>query len=54
MLTSFFGKSIPFNYLILGVFILAGYLLGAISGTPLVITPYLLFVHGILLSEKII
>src|SRR5690606_22511453 len=46
MLTSFFGKSIPLNYLILGVFIVAGYLLGAISGSLVVITPYLLFVHS--------
>lgn len=45
MLTSFFGKSIPLNYLILGVFIIAGYLLGAISGSAVVFTPYLLFVH---------
>ncbi|MDC8002368.1 DUF6427 family protein [Aequorivita todarodis] len=46
MLTSFFGKSIPLNYLILSVFIVAGYLFGAISGSAVVITPYLLFVHG--------
>ncbi|MDN3723119.1 DUF6427 family protein [Aequorivita sp. SDUM287046] len=52
MLTSFFGKSSPVNYLILGVFIVVGYLFGSISGSSLVITPYLLFVHGafILLS----
>ncbi len=46
MLTSFFGKSIPLNYLILGVFIVAGYLFGAISGSSVVITPYLFFVHS--------
>ncbi|MBK5213969.1 MAG: hypothetical protein JJE55_09960 [Flavobacteriaceae bacterium] len=46
MLTSFFGKSIPLNYLILGVFIVVGYLLGAISGSGVVISPYLLLVHG--------
>ncbi|MCB0465542.1 MAG: hypothetical protein KDC78_07690, partial [Aequorivita sp.] len=46
MLTSFFGKSIPLNYLILSIFIVAGYLLGTISGPAVVITPYLLFVHG--------
>lgn len=46
MLTRFFGKSIPLNYLILGVFIVAGYLLDAISGSTIIITPYLLFVHG--------
>lgn len=42
MLTSFFGKSIPLNYLILGVFIVVGYLLGAISVYNIVDSPYLL------------
>lgn len=46
MLTSFFGKSNPINFLILGVFIVLGYLLGALSGSSTVITPYLLFNHG--------
>ncbi|MCB0452304.1 MAG: hypothetical protein KDC94_05310 [Aequorivita sp.] len=46
MLTSFFGKSIPLNYLILSIFIVAGYLLGTISGSAVVITPYLFFLHG--------
>ena len=32
MLTSFFGKSNPINFLILAVFIVIGYLLGTISG----------------------
>ncbi len=46
MLTSFFGKSNPVNYLILGAFIIVGYLLGAISGSSIVITPILLLEHG--------
>jgi hypothetical protein len=46
MLTSFFGKSIPLNYLVLSIFIVAGYLMGAISGSEIVISPYLLFVHS--------
>ena len=32
MLTSFFGKSRPINYLILGIFIFAGYLMSVFSG----------------------
>ena len=47
MLTSFFGKSNPINYLILSVFIAAGYLLGVISGTSIVLTPSSLFNHGV-------
>jgi len=46
MLTSFFGKSNPVNYLILGAFIIAGFLLGAISGSSIIITPILLLEHG--------
>lgn len=46
MLTSFFGKSNPVNYLILGTFIVLGYLLGAISGSSIVITPIILLEHG--------
>jgi len=46
MLTSFFGKSIPLNYLILSVFVVVGYLLGAIPESTLIITPYFLFVHA--------
>ncbi len=46
MLTSFFGKSNPINYLILGAFIVVGYLLGAISGSSIVITPFLVLDHG--------
>lgn len=46
MLTSFFGKSNPVNYLILGAFIVLGYLLGAISGSSIVITPILLLEHA--------
>lgn len=55
MLTSFFGKSIPLNYLILGVFIVVGYLLGAISVYNIVDSPYLLLNHAafILLSVLI-
>ncbi|CAM3342877.1 DUF6427 family protein [Aequorivita lipolytica] len=45
MLTSFFGKSNPINYLLLGVFIIAGYLLGAISHSEIFITPSLLVLH---------
>ncbi len=52
MLTSFFGKSIPLNYLILGVFIVVGYLLGTTSESSVVISSYFLLVHSafILLS----
>ncbi len=39
MLTSFFGKSNPVNYLILGVFIIIGYLLGGLSGSETELTP---------------
>jgi hypothetical protein len=46
MLTSFFGKSNPINYLILAVFIVAGYLLGAISQSEIFITPSLLLTHS--------
>ncbi|MGO3184425.1 MAG: DUF6427 family protein [Aequorivita sp.] len=46
MLTSFFGKSNPINYLILAVFIALGYLVGAVSGFNDLITPSFLFVHG--------
>lgn len=46
MLTSFFGKSNPVNYLILGAFIVLGYLLGAISGSSIAITPVLLLEHA--------
>lgn len=46
MLTSFFGKSSPINYLILGVFITAGYLLGTVSGFSDLITPSFLLTHG--------
>ncbi len=46
MLTSFFGKSNPVNYLILGAFIIVGYLLGAISWSSIVLTPILLLKHG--------
>ncbi|WP_026451799.1 DUF6427 family protein [Aequorivita capsosiphonis] len=46
MLTSFFGKSSPINYLILAVFIAAGYLLGAISGFSDLITPSFLLTNA--------
>lgn len=46
MLTSFFGKSNPINYLILAVFIALGYLLGAISEINDHISPSLLLSHG--------
>lgn len=46
MLTSFFGKSNPVNFLILGAFIVVGYLLGAISGSSIIITPFSLLNHG--------
>ncbi len=46
MLTSFFGKSNPINFLILGAFIVVGYLLGAISGSSIIITPFSLLNHG--------
>lgn len=52
MLTSFFGKSNPINYLILGIFIFVGYLLEIILGTELPKTPLLLLLQAglILLS----
>ena len=46
MLTSFFGKSNPVNFLILGAFIIVGYLLGAIWGSPNIFTPFSLLNHG--------
>lgn len=45
MLTSFFGKSNPINYLILGVFIVAGYVLDTILHTKIHLTPYVLLNH---------
>lgn len=54
MLTSFFGKSNPVNYLILGAFIIVGYLLGAISGSSIVITPILLLDHGFFMALSIL
>lgn len=54
MLTSFFGKSIPLNYLILGVFIVVGYLLGAISGSDIVVSPYLLTLHGVFIVLSVL
>ncbi|WP_347373648.1 DUF6427 family protein [Aequorivita sp. Q41] len=44
MLTRFFGKSNPINYLILGIFIIAGYL-GILLKTPLVVSAYQIFLH---------
>lgn len=35
MLTSFFGKSNPVNFLILGIFIFIGYVLGILFGAPI-------------------
>lgn len=46
MLTSFFGKSNPVNYLILGGFIVAGYLLGTVLHTEIYLTPYVFFNHA--------
>lgn len=54
MLTSFFGKSNPINYLILGVFIVAGYLLGAISNSAIFITPSLLVTHGVFIVISVL
>ncbi len=53
MLTSFFGKSSPINYLILAIFIALGYLLGAISGLSVLITPSLLFIHGFFIALSV-
>lgn len=53
MLTSFFGKSSPINYLILAVFIAAGYLIGAISGFSDLITPSFLFSHGFFIMVSV-
>ncbi len=46
MLTSFFGKSNPANYLLLGVFIVLGDLLGALSGSTILFTPFLVWKYG--------
>ncbi len=48
MLTSFFGKSNPINYLILGVFILAGYLLEIFSGNNASNSISIFFVYGVI------
>lgn len=45
MLTSFFGKSNPINYLILGVFIILGYLYAEISGNAVFISFSSIFIH---------
>ena len=45
MLTSFFGKSNPVNYLILGAFIVLGYILGTFKGTTVAITAYGILLH---------
>lgn len=45
MLTSFFGKSNPINYLILAVFIALGYLMGAISESVVIISVSSIFKH---------
>ncbi len=63
MLTSFFGKSSPINYVLVGVFILIGYVFGALSGSGFLITYNLallnflfliLFVLSMLLLDFII
>ena len=54
MLTSFFGKSNPINYLILGVFIVAGYLLGSILHSEIFITPTLLLRHSIFIIISVL
>lgn len=45
MLTSFFGKSNPVNYLILGIFIIAAYLFGGLSGSGMELTPLSILEH---------
>ncbi|MEM0517554.1 DUF6427 family protein [Aequorivita flava] len=45
MLTSFFGKSNPINYLILGVFIIAGYLYAEISANAIAFSISEVFFH---------
>lgn len=54
MLTSFFGKSNPVNFLILGAFIIVGYLLGAISGSSNIITSFSLLNHGFFIVLSIL
>ncbi len=63
MLTSFFGKSSPINYVLVGVFILVGYVFGALSGSGLFITYNLalqnilfltLFIFSMLLLDFVI
>lgn len=53
MLTSFFGKSSPINYLILGFFIFAGYLLGTFSYADALKTPSVILIHGFFIAISI-
>lgn len=46
MLTSFFAKSNPINYVIIGAFIFAAYLLQIFSGSLASFTPLLILRHG--------
>ncbi len=54
MLTSFFGKSIPLNYLLLGIFIAAAYILGTITGLSSINTSILFVIHGVFIILSVL
>lgn len=53
MLTSFFGKSNPINYLILSVFIVFGYLLGLFSESNIDVSSTSLFKHSLFIALSV-
>ncbi len=54
MLTSFFGKSNPINYLILAVFIIVGYFFGILFHNGTFLTPSLVLVHGLFVVVSVL
>lgn len=54
MLTSFFGKSNPINYLILGVFIFAGYLLKVFVEGEMAISPLSIAINGVFIVLSVL
>lgn len=50
MLTSFFGKSAPINYVLVGAFIFIGYFFGALSGSEFIINYSLAFENTIFIG----
>ena len=53
MLTSFFGKSNPINYLILGILIFVGYVISNLSGSETLFTFPLLIEHLIFIAISV-